>query len=97
MEAEGHVTHEQIVDRVSFVAKLAGTALAGIVALATTTFGSCVATRDLVQSHETKIEHSQRDIAELRAADERVTESLRQIHGSVERIAGALGVREDRR
>lgn len=105
MEPEGHhVTHEQIIDRVQFVARLAVGALAGLVGLAALVFGSCVATRDLVTTHEIQIKQADAEItalkstdASLRATDDRIGESLRQIHGSVERIAGALGVRENGR
>lgn len=92
MESKHGVTHEQIIDRVAFVARLAYGVLAGLGVLGASMVGSCMATRDLVNSHETKISRHEGEIASLRQTDERVTDTLRQIHGSVERIAGALGV-----
>lgn len=97
MESEGRVSHEQIIDRVGFVARLAWGVLASVVVLAASTFGSCLATRDLVYKHETQIDGHEKEIEALRMTDRKVEESLRSIHGSVERIAGALGVRGEGR
>lgn len=90
--AESRVSHEQIIERVRFVGRLVGGSLAAIFAVAAALVGSCVSTRDLTLDHDTRIDATEREIIALRASDAATQDTLREIHGSVMRIEGALGI-----